>query len=1500
MKGKNASADAQPDVKSLRRRISELEAACQRLAQAEEGVRANEQSEHRFREQLTLLQEVTNELSQAETVDDLCHQAVELGRNQLGFDRLGIGFVSDEPGVLAGSFGTDEQGRVRDERQLQSHPPKGDLMAKILDRSVTHGRRLNVPIVDLAGRSLGKVDLAAAGIWDGEKVIGVISVDNLTGHKEITEDDCELLRLYATAVGHLCKRIRIEEAGRSFRKRLTVLQEVTNKLARTDDFDVLCKHVIELGRASLGFDRLGLWFTTDEPGLMGGTFGTDEDGNLRDERERRYRCTPTSEMGRIVRGETPFIGQLEAVVRDGQGNVVGRTHRVTAGVWDGRTVIGCLGMDNYLNQEEITDDDCELLRLYAAAVGHLSVRLRAGRALRESEEQARWILESTSDGIHIAEIVPGRGWQLVMCNDRYVEISGRSREELMAAKDISPFIHTGHSPEKSQEIQDRLDRGEPAQGQSSWRRPDGKENYQEWTATHIQRDGRKFVIGINRDVTKRVLAERALREQEERQRVFHGRLAAMQEASIELSRLESFDDLCRQAVELGRTRLGFDRMSLWFLTEDAELVQGSFGTDEDGNTRDERGIRSRVTPDSTVDRLLKKRIPFAAEADIPAIDAEGGIVGQATVAADALWDGEEIIGYISADNLLRHEEITAEQCELLRLYAATVGHLCSRLRAAEALRASEDQMRLILDNTTDGIHIAQRVAGVGWQLVMCNDRYAEMSGRSREELLAARDISGLIATENTDEEERELRDRLSRGAPARGRSSWIRPDGRENYQEWTATHIHREGRTFVIGINRDITEYVLAERALQESEERERAFREQLTILHEVTTELSGAESFDELCRQAVVLGCERLGFERMSMWFTSADDSHMIGSYGVDEQGGFRDERHMTIKIQPDSEIRRILNNRLPLTIQPDVLHAGPKGRTVGRATVVHAALWDGEEVIGYLSTDTLFSGADPSEDRCELQRMYASALGHLCSQKRAQQALREGEERERSFRELLTALHEATVELSMTESMDELCRQAVELGRSRLGFDRLSVWLVSEDGRERFGTYGVDPDGRIRDEHDRRMAIDRTPQLARMLRTPGMFLRSDGVSLRDEPGGPVLGTVTNVLAGLWDGARMLGYVSTDNLVRQEEITDHRCELLRLYASVIGHLCTRRRAEEELVVRNSAIESAINAMALADLEGKITYVNPAFLRLWGFDSPEEVVGRSSVEFWRSSDRAQEVVERLRTHGGWIGELTGVRKDGAEFDVAVSASIVTGGGGEPVCSMASFVDVTERKRGERAVRVVHHKLLTAREEERRRLARELHDSIGQGLVALRMTMQAALGGLAESERAADMEQTLTRCDALVREVRDICRGLYPATLESMGLELALQQLASDFRTEGEVTVAWDRRRKGHRLPAPVEIALFRIAQEAVSNAVRHGRADKVEVALDWRKSIAEMVIADDGSGFDVDGARGKGLGLTTMQERAEAVGGELEITSEPGRTHVTVHVPTEPVELEPD
>lgn len=205
-----------------------------------------------------------------------------------------------------------------------------------------------------------------------------------------------------------------------------------------------------------------------------------------------------------------------------------------------------------------------------------------------------------------------------------------------------------------------------------------------------------------------------------------------------------------------------------------------------------------------------------------------------------------------------------------------------------------------------------------------------------------------------------------------------------------------------------------------------------------------------------------------------------------------------------------------------------------------------------------------------------------------------------------------------------------------------------------------------------------------------------------------------------------------------------------------------RKRVEEEMKVKDRAIESSINAIAIGDSQGRLTYVNPSFLRMWGFESREEILGRSALEFWQDPEVVAGIIDQLQSKQRWIGELPAKRADGATFDAQVSASLVRDKEGRALCLMGSFADVTERKRAELALR--------ASEEKYRAIARSIPDAIcraSKGGTILDVRMAGKLASLPSPSQliGTDLYRALDQMEEVVpKETTALCRHLVDRAL----------------------------------------------------------------------------------------------------------------------------------------
>jgi PAS domain S-box-containing protein len=332
-------------------------------------------------------------------------------------------------------------------------------------------------------------------------------------------------------------------------------------------------------------------------------------------------------------------------------------------------------------------------------------------------------------------------------------------------------------------------------------------------------------------------------------------------------------------------------------------------------------------------------------------------------------------------------------------------------------------------------------------------------------------------------------------------------------------------------------------------------------------------------------------------------------------------------------------------------------------------------------------------------------------------------------------------------------------------------------------------------------------------------------------------------------------------------------------------------------------LESAPQAIFAVNRAGNIVLANRATKKLFGY-RPNELLGKLLDRLVPPGQRKDHSNHRARffakprSRPMGIGlDLCGCRKDRNLFPVEISLGSIDTPEGRLAIAFVS--DITERKRLEAAVQQDHEqiralasRLLTAQEEERRRVSREIHDDFCQELAAVAFDLGEQLSvGLPEATRSR-LEELQSRLSTLSVAARNLAYQLHPSTLEDLGLPVALRALCEEFSHRNGLAVQF---RKGAVPQIPIEVAscLYRVAQESLWNAIKHSSAKRVVVNLGSNRKDVTLSVRDDGAGFDFHASRRKGgLGLASMEERVRLVDGSLSIKSEPGRgTRITATVP---------
>jgi len=211
-------------------------------------------------------------------------------------------------------------------------------------------------------------------------------------------------------------------------------------------------------------------------------------------------------------------------------------------------------------------------------------------------------------------------------------------------------------------------------------------------------------------------------------------------------------------------------------------------------------------------------------------------------------------------------------------------------------------------------------------------------------------------------------------------------------------------------------------------------------------------------------------------------------------------------------------------------------------------------------------------------------------------------------------------------------------------------------------------------------------------------------------------------------------------------------------------------------------------------------------------------------------------------------------------------------------------DITERKRAGEMLQTFPRRLIEVQEAERRRVARELHDEIGQTLTAIKLNLQAVEQSADTSPLAPHLNESVGIIDRALQQVRDLSLDLRPSLLDDLGLVAALRWYVDREARRADLISEFVADLSETRLPPELETACFRITQEALTNVVRHAQARRVWVELRQRVSELHLVVRDDGIGFDVSAVRRRhasdlSLGLEGMQERALILNGKIDIKS---------------------
>jgi PAS domain S-box-containing protein len=335
-------------------------------------------------------------------------------------------------------------------------------------------------------------------------------------------------------------------------------------------------------------------------------------------------------------------------------------------------------------------------------------------------------------------------------------------------------------------------------------------------------------------------------------------------------------------------------------------------------------------------------------------------------------------------------------------------------------------------------------------------------------------------------------------------------------------------------------------------------------------------------------------------------------------------------------------------------------------------------------------------------------------------------------------------------------------------------------------------------------------------------------------------------------------------------------------FVAIQRDITDRKLAERKMITLAHAIETTSELISITDLEDRFTFVNQAFLKAYGYEEHEIMGKTTDILFSPSNPPALWMQILVQSHsGGWRGELYNRRKDGTEFPLSLSTSHIVDGLGHVVGLMGVARDITDRKRLEREI-------LEICDREQGRIGQDLHDGLCQQLVSTAFAsnlLSQKLATIAPSEADA-AKQIAGWLDEAISQARSLARGLYPVKLEADGLASALQELADYVNGRLGITCVFEDPQAVSIADNSVATHLYRIAQEAVTNAVKHSKANRILINLTSQGDDISVRVQDDGVGFpDVTT---NGMGLHIMEYRARMIGGSFKIERGPDGGTVAV------------
>lgn len=349
------------------------------------------------------------------------------------------------------------------------------------------------------------------------------------------------------------------------------------------------------------------------------------------------------------------------------------------------------------------------------------------------------------------------------------------------------------------------------------------------------------------------------------------------------------------------------------------------------------------------------------------------------------------------------------------------------------------------------------------------------------------------------------------------------------------------------------------------------------------------------------------------------------------------------------------------------------------------------------------------------------------------------------------------------------------------------------------------------------------------------------------------------------------------------------RLELAVAKASLETEIKDRQRAEQELkehaMYMDALIANIPLGIVIKDQDQLVRFCNPAFESMFLY-TQAEIQGKNIDALIAPHDRQEAALLSDTVQKGGVVHTTArrCRKDGTLIDVELHG-IKVFSGDSFVGAFAIYQDISDRRKAEEKLAAMRNRLARAQEEERARIARDLHDDAGQRLALLSIDLeqlkQASMK--LKSSLTQQLESLVKAASEITSDVHNVSRRLHPSQVELLGLAAAVSNFCKDFAARNSMEIEFVQTELREKPPQDAALCLFRVLQEAIRNVQKHSGTRHALVELDEISGSLRLRVSDQGAGFDSESADfSQGLGLLSMEERLRSLGGELFVHSRPG------------------